>query len=167
MKKLDLTPEERAQRKKMLDRAYYERNRERILARVAAAYVRRPALRTRKPIEDVRARNRELHYRNRDKRLQQKREWAKANAYKSAAYAAQRRAAQRQATPAWADAWMIEQAYEIARLRSRVTGVAWEVDHIVPMISAEVCGLHVIDNLRVIPRRLNRSKGNWNWPGRS
>lgn len=165
MRRLDLTPEERIARKKSLDRAYYERNRDSFLARASARYVKRPP-RQCKPREEIRARNRVHHHANRDKRLAQKRAWYEANKHKGAAYAAHRRAVQRQATPAWADRWMIEETYEIAKVRSEATGITWEVDHIVPLISDQVCGLHVIDNLRVIPRRLNRSKGNWHWPGK-
>jgi len=36
----------------------------------------------------------------------------------------------------------------------------FEVDHIVPVKGKNVCGLHVLDNLQVIPRTENRKKGN-------
>lgn len=77
---------------------------------------------------------------------------------------AARRAKAKQATPAWANKFFIEQAYDIARKRSDVTGVKWEVDHIVPLKSDLVCGLHVESNLRVIPAWVNRSKKNRYWP---
>lgn len=36
----------------------------------------------------------------------------------------------------------------------------FEVDHIVPVKHDNVCGLHVLSNLQVIPRTANRAKGN-------
>lgn len=35
-----------------------------------------------------------------------------------------------------------------------------EVDHVVPLRSKVVCGLHVWDNLRVVPKSVNRAKRN-------
>ena len=110
------------------------------------------------------ARGRANHHANRDKRLLQKSAWASANPHKGAGYARKRHAMKRQAVPKWADLWFIDEAYDIAAVRSTVTGIPWEVDHIVPLISPIVCGLHVIDNLRVIPRTQNRAKGNRQWP---
>lgn len=68
------------------------------------------------------------------------------------------------ATPSWANHFFIEEAYELAKKRSQVTGVRWEVDHIVPIKSDRVCGLHVEHNLRVIPKLVNISKKNYHWP---
>lgn len=69
-----------------------------------------------------------------------------------------------QATPAWSNEFFIEQAYDIARKRSEVTGIRWEVDHIVPLKSDLVCGLHTHDNLQVITKFANQSKKNYRWP---
>lgn len=66
--------------------------------------------------------------------------------------------------PAWANKFFIEEAYDIARRRTEVTGIQWEVDHIVPINGKTVSGLHVEHNLQVITREANRTKGNRHWP---
>lgn len=53
------------------------------------------------------------------------------------------------------------------KLRSAATGISFEVDHVVPLVSPYVCGLHNAFNLAVIPAIVNRSKGNRWWPGMS
>ena len=74
-----------------------------------------------------------------------------------------RRSNKMQRTPAWLtkdDFWMIEQAYELAVLRTRLFGFAWHVDHIIPLQGKLVSGLHVPSNLQVIPWRDNVAKAN-------
>lgn len=71
-----------------------------------------------------------------------------------------RRLQQRLATPRWADPAAISKIY---RQRDRVnqeTGIAHEVDHIVPIQHPLVCGLHVEHNLRVITKTRNLAKRN-------
>jgi hypothetical protein len=77
-------------------------------------------------------------------------------------WGAKRRA--RETFPAWADRSRIKEMYKEARDKTHSTGTKWEVDHIVPLQSKLVCGLHVEHNLRVVPARLNRQKGNLCWP---
>lgn len=67
------------------------------------------------------------------------------------------------ATPKWLtdDDWfLIEEFYDLARLRSELIGVPFEVDHIVPIQGVEVCGLHCPDNLQILERSKNRYKSN-------
>ena len=47
---------------------------------------------------------------------------------------------------------------------TRSTGVQHSVDHIVPLLHPLVCGLHVSDNLRIIPLKENQVKCNHHWP---
>jgi len=90
--------------------------------------------------------------------------WTKANAAYCQARNAAREATKLKATPAWADEFFIEEIYDLATRRTKATGIKWSVDHIVPLRSKIVCGLHVPDNLRVIPSSANFSKGNRHWP---
>jgi hypothetical protein len=66
-------------------------------------------------------------------------------------------------TPAWLtkdDHWMIEQAYELAALRTKIFGVAWHVDHVLPLRGKMVSGLHTPYNMQVILGVENLRKGN-------
>jgi hypothetical protein len=53
-----------------------------------------------------------------------------------------------------------KEAYSLAALRYKYTGIKWHVDHVIPLCGKEVCGLHVWNNLAVIPASENLSKGN-------
>lgn len=61
---------------------------------------------------------------------------------------------------AWANRFFMDEAYRLAKLRSKATGIVWEVDHIVPLKSDVVCGFHCESNLQVITRLENVRKGN-------
>ena len=66
-------------------------------------------------------------------------------------------------TPKWLsqdDYWMMDETYHLANLRTKITGIEWHVDHIVPLRGKLVSGLHVPWNLRVIPAAINLKKGN-------
>lgn len=89
-----------------------------------------------------------------------KAEWKRNNRGKEASYYARYRAAKRQATPTWADKAVIQAIYQRAAKLTRDTGIKYEVDHILPLSGKDVSGLHVENNLRVIPRAHNLRKGN-------
>ena len=96
------------------------------------------------------------------------RQWAKDNADKMRVTNADRRARKKNAIPPWADSefeqFFVKEAYELARLRTVVTGVPWHVDHVVPLRNKRVCGLHCAANLQVITAVENHVKGNRVWP---
>lgn len=75
-----------------------------------------------------------------------------------------RQSAQLAATPMWADSEKIKEFYFAADFLGMVTGEWYHVDHIVPLRSKHVCGLHTGSNLQVILASDNLRKGNWRWP---
>lgn len=90
--------------------------------------------------------------------------WASANRPQFNALMQKRRAACRSAVPAWANKAEIIKRYEDAKRLTDTTGQRWVVDHIVPLQSKRVCGLHVEHNLCVVPESYNASKSNRWWP---
>ncbi|WP_157649560.1 hypothetical protein [Burkholderia ubonensis] len=141
------------------DAAYYQANADRIKARVRAhreenkeelsAYFRRRWREDPTYREACRARLRA---------------WKKLHPDRVNADWNRRRAQMMQAYPAWANDELIAEAYELARLRTIMTGIPWQVDHIVPLNSDLVCGLHCEANLQVIPKAANLAKSNDWWP---
>lgn len=74
-----------------------------------------------------------------------------------------RRRKHRQATPPWLTRKQkteIRQLYQIAITMTKTTGEQYVVDHIIPLRSDIVCGLHVPWNLRVITQEENLKKSN-------
>ena len=90
-------------------------------------------------------------------------EHRKSNLFLSAARTQKYVSSKNNRTPAWLtidEHWMIEQAYELAALRTKLLGVAWQVDHVIPLQGKLVSGLHTPYNLQVIPAKYNQSKSN-------
>jgi hypothetical protein len=62
--------------------------------------------------------------------------------------------------PKWANIEKIKELYKQAIIKSKETGIQWHVDHIVPLRGKLVSGLHVPENLQVIPGIENVKKAN-------
>lgn len=118
-------------------RRYYARNKEMVLARASA----RPAI-------EVRA------YKNKHK--------AKNPEYYKALTSVRKRR-HREATPPWITKEQkldMRKLYLQAQQLTKLTGEKYEVDHRVPLIHPDVCGLHVPWNLVVITKEENLKKSN-------
>lgn len=118
-------------------RRYYEKNRDAVIARAAS----RPHSEVRQYKEKYKAKNPEL--------------------YKALTSVRKRR--HREATPPWITAeqkLQMRHLYLQAQKLTKMTGERYVVDHIVPLISECVCGLHVPWNLRVITQEENLYKSN-------
>lgn len=89
---------------------------------------------------------------------QKSKQWFKNNPHMNAAYASKRRAAEKRQTPSWAD-W--DEITKIFRARDNVakaTNAEYHVDHIVPLRSKIVSGLHIHQNLQILPGDENVKK---------
>jgi hypothetical protein len=88
--------------------------------------------------------------------------WHAANPERAASYRAKRNAIKKKAMPPWLTENHISQinlVYAEAKHLEKETGIAYEVDHIVPLAADKnVCGLHVPWNLRAIPKSENRRR---------
>lgn len=92
-----------------------------------------------------------------------KTKWKKENRAVVQAHTIKRRLSKINRTPKWLTAeehWLIEQVYELAQLRTKIFGFSWHVDHSIPLQGKLVSGLHVPENLQVIPGNENVRKAN-------
>lgn len=101
--------------------------------------------------------------RNKEHVAQRKRAWRQKNKAHVNAYNRTRKAAQKARVPCWVDddlLWVINEIYLLAKLRTDMTGFNWHVDHIIPLHGRAVSGLHIPENMQVIPEILNLKKSN-------
>jgi hypothetical protein len=65
--------------------------------------------------------------------------------------------------PSWINSeelWLIKEVYDLAVQRTKMTGLNWHVDHIIPLRGRLVSGLHTMANLQVILAVDNIKKSN-------
>lgn len=111
------------------------------------------------------ASNKAYYDRNADARVAASLLWQKQNPGLATAKTQMRRARVLQATTQWADKEWIAFLYsECGHMNQIGLRGKFHVDHIVPLRSKKVCGLHTHDNLQIIPAKDNLSKLNRYWP---
>jgi hypothetical protein len=161
----------KAQKKRDQDVEYRAKNREKCAEIIKAWSAKNPE-KVREYARKTKLKNAEtlrmagIRYRleNPEKRKQTTRNWRQNNKHLVAAAQQRRHAAELKRTPGWLsddEHWVMQQAYEIAAVRTKLFGFSWHVDHIIPLQGRRVSGLHVPLNLQVIPgvenmRKLNK-----------
>lgn len=116
---------------------YYAKNREKVIARALA-----------------RAKEDQRKYRQK---------WKKSNPEEVKAFTNDRRRRHKNATPKWLS---LEQKSQIRKIYREAAGLcknapkSYAVDHIVPLMGKEVCGLHVPWNLQILTAEENFKKNN-------
>ena len=115
------------------------------------------------PDVQVKARERTMAWvrKNPDRKRAMDKAFNEANPSLVRSYKAARRARVIQATPAWLteEHWLqIRSVYAEAERLTQETGIAHDVDHIVPLRGKTVCGLHVPWNLRTLPKTANNRR---------
>ena len=99
---------------------------------------------------------------------EQCRQYAKNNRHILLKNAGIRRARLLAATPSWSgcelESFAIEEIYHLSKLREKSLNLRMNVDHIVPLSSDYVCGLHCASNLQIVSEKYNKSKNNRYWP---
>ncbi len=108
----------------------------------------------------------EEKYRNKNKEIIALRieSWRLKNLDKKSEYESKRRASKLSAKPSWyseIDDFVAQEAHSLAKLREKLTGIKWHVDHVIPLRGKTVCGLHCWNNLQVITAKQNLQKGNF------
>lgn len=152
-------------------KAYRDANREKIAADKARYYSERAEERKKYVGEWQKAnKDRRVAYRakwtakNAAEMKAIRRAWVLANPDKVRAARRRREMAKNGAVPDWADRKEMRRFYLEAGRLTRETGIPHTVDHIVPIVSDLVCGLHCEANLQVMPHAANAAKGNRWWP---
>jgi len=167
---------------------YYNKNKESILKKnseymkqrpelkkkIVANYLAKPETKEKRSIasavryvqkkEHILAVSKKWSEKNKDKKAKYVKEYQSRNPEILLANCVKRRARKLLAQPSWANEFYMKEIYHLYKLRSKITDKKLHVDHIVPLKSDLVCGLHNEFNLRIITAEQNMKKGNRYWP---
>lgn len=114
--------------------------------------------------EKVKAARKIAYDKNKETELEKAREYKRNNPHIIREITASRQAKKKSATPSWFNKIMVRDLHRKAVKLREETGIEWHVDHIVPLKSKLVCGLHWHGNMQLLPASVNQSKSNRLWP---
>lgn len=105
----------------------------------------------------------DLYYGKRDPEVarQRAKQWRKDNPARVAYNIATARARRHQAIPPWVtkqERSAMRRVYEQCQKLSQDTGIPHQVDHVYPLVSDVVCGLHCLANLQILTAEENNKK---------
>lgn len=95
---------------------------------------------------------------NQERRKKIMKDWYATNPHLNAFYSSKWRKECRRATPEWANWQEIAQIYDDSTALTKETGIQHHVDHICPVQGKTICGLHIHQNMRIIPATENVKK---------
>lgn len=135
-------------------REWYLEHRDSILLEVKANYLSNR--------EDLLRVQKDYYYRTKEEHSVRAEKWRKDYPGRICENNRRRRALKKKAVPIWAtnERQEILELYDLRDILTKETGIPHHVDHIVPLNSKIVCGLHCLANLRVIPAIENKQKRN-------
>lgn len=136
--------------KRELNKRWAELNPDKVLASNRAWNKKNP--------EKLLAKNQRWMEKNRDKARHVVSQWKQRNSAHVQQLNARRYAAKMNAVPCWFE------RDAVALLYAKGAEFGWEVDHVVPLQSDLVCGLHCWANLQLLACEDNAAKGNRYWP---
>lgn len=113
--------------------------------------------------EVINTKKKQWYLQNKETKLIKNKQWFIDNKDRRNAHLAKRRAVKTQAAPKWLTKehlLEIQEFYTMAKELEKVFPWKQHVDHIVPLLGKDVCGLHVPWNLQILSVKANLEKGN-------
>lgn len=134
--------------------AYYVKNREKLLE-----YQRQYRAANREKIRTkMKEKLPEYYEKNKSAYKSRNQQWRQANPARVAYHSRIRDRVLKLQTPPWAEHALIDQLYKKRDELNKALQLDLQVDHVIPLVSDSVCGLHCWNNLQLLEGSLNAAK---------